>query len=397
MELLQPGMLWGMSAVVIPVVIHFWHQKKGRTLAWAATRWLREKDQQQQRGLKFDNLLLLLLRCLLILLLAFLLSQPVLTRFAESAAIQKIHLVQPDPLVVDNFRFELAEALKKGEAVFWSNAATERATDATQLPEQQAFSPTVLQTSVNNLLKDRSELHLYVLNNRQLAEVPFIRVPAGYQLHTIADSARRLVRRYLDETAGKKVFVDRANRLTTQPVLASDVRFESTPAHSGPLAVLLRYRDRAEEQTVAAALAALSDVYGLVWQLDRKSVPGKKYDWVLTDQAVTNPDPATLYVVSNTLKIPTVSNVIYVPESLSPQTGELARTGQLPEWLADILIRHFKLNPDGEPLRPDELKTVFVPTARPEKKQPESVRTGLLAVFVVLVGVERWMALKKNA
>ncbi len=69
MVFLQPVMFWGALAIVIPIIIHFWYQKKGETIAWAATQWLTDKTNLQHRGIRLDEVPLLLVRCLLIILL----------------------------------------------------------------------------------------------------------------------------------------------------------------------------------------------------------------------------------------------------------------------------------------------------------------------------------------
>jgi hypothetical protein len=38
-----PTLLWGLFGLAIPILIHFWHQKQGKRLDWAATQWLSEK------------------------------------------------------------------------------------------------------------------------------------------------------------------------------------------------------------------------------------------------------------------------------------------------------------------------------------------------------------------
>ena len=116
-------MLWGALAVAIPVAIHFWHRKQGKLLPWAATGWLEEKQQQQSRGLRLDDRWLLLVRCLLVVLLAVLLAQPVLPSLSKPPVVQPVHLVQPSAAVVDNFRFELSESLKRNERVVWATPA----------------------------------------------------------------------------------------------------------------------------------------------------------------------------------------------------------------------------------------------------------------------------------
>ena len=79
-----------------------------------------EKQQQQSRGLRLDNILLLIVRCLLLILLAILLAQPILNWFNRPPVIQKVHLVQPVQRLADNFKFELTDAQKKGEKVVWA-------------------------------------------------------------------------------------------------------------------------------------------------------------------------------------------------------------------------------------------------------------------------------------
>jgi hypothetical protein len=397
MEFIQPLFLWGMSAVVVPVVIHFWHQKRGKTLSWAATRWLQEKNQQQQRGIKLDNLLLLMLRCLVIIVLALLLSQPILTGLTKPAVVEKIHLVQPEKAVVDNYRFELEEAIRKGEAVYWINAATEATDKPAQLPDRRMFNTGLLQSSINTVSAKSSELHLYVLNNQQLADAPFIRVPTQFKLHTMVDTASRPVRSYLELPGSGNVFVNALNQLVSSPSLSKGVRFQDVPAQSGRLTALVDFRDKTERQTVLAALNALSDVYALGIQIDVKKEQKTGYDWVLTDQDVVAPASKTLYVVSGKLNIPRVPNVVYWEEKLTPQTAERVRTGQLPEQLGELLIRHFNLKPNSFPLSQTQLNTLFVTTEERREQQPENLRNGFLLVFIGLIGLERWMALRQNA
>ena len=63
-----PTLLWGLLGLAIPILIHFWHQKQGKRLDWAATQWLSEKNLQQARGIRLDNIWLLILRLAIVLL-----------------------------------------------------------------------------------------------------------------------------------------------------------------------------------------------------------------------------------------------------------------------------------------------------------------------------------------
>lgn len=399
MTFINPYLLGSTLAVAIPIIIHFWHQKRGTVIEWAAMQWLVEKNQQQQRGLKFDNLWLLLLRSLLVILLAVMLAHPVLDGLGKTKAAVPIHLVQPDALLVNTYRFELEQALKRGEPVYWTNAPYEPAATLA-LPTQTApFTALGLQSAINQVPQKEAKLHLYVVNTEKLADLPTIAVPTRFQLHTGIDSARA-PRPYLT-TKQANVFVNSAGRLTNAAVLPSTVRFASAPAHNGPLPVLLRLRDKAERQTVRAALDALTDVYKLDLTVAEQPLPDTRYDVVLTDVPPTAPSPETVYIMSGTAQPVLAPNIISVNTPFRPPS-DLVESGQLPEWLGERLVDHFGLSPTDKPLSQQQLNALFVPTKRAGGKPSDdassaAVHGGLLLVFVLLAGLERWLALTKNA
>ncbi len=397
MNFIEPILLWGALAVIIPIAIHFWHQKQGKPLPWAATQWLTEKQQQQSRGLRLDNILLLILRCLLLILLALLLAQPILNWFNQPPAIQKVHLVEPNPAVSANFRFELSEALKKDERVIWANETVEPVTDKLSLPEKTFFfNPLRLQTAINQIDKKNTELHLYVSTNPALAEVPVITVPPRFQLHTVVDSVSQ-PRAYLSVKNNRKLFINRAGKLISNPVLDPTLKFASAPVHSGPIRVLLSYRNGKENETVKAALAALTDVYGFDLMIDEKPTPNQFYNVLLTDKSPVRFSPQTLYIISGSVQQSTLPNVIFTDEVLTPQTSERVSTGQLPEWLGEQLVNFYGLDSNRLPLSQRDLRALFVPSTKPTTAQQAGIQNALLLLFIVLLLLERWLALTKNA
>ena len=76
-HLLQSIWMLAAAGIIIPLVIHFWNRKKGKTLQVGSISLLAESYKQQAKNVHLQELLLLLLRCTLILLVAFLLSNPV--------------------------------------------------------------------------------------------------------------------------------------------------------------------------------------------------------------------------------------------------------------------------------------------------------------------------------
>lgn len=397
MQFIEPFLLWGALAVAIPIAIHFWHQKRGKPLPWAATQWLTERDQQQSRGLKLDNIPLLLIRCLLLIVLAVLLSQLILTGLTNQQAVQRVHLIQPHPLITENFRFELDEAVKKGEKVYWINQKGEPFDESSLVRESVDFNPLTLQTAINKLPAETTELHLYVVNDQMLTTAPMITVPARFRLHTTIDLTTE-PRAFLALKAAKKLFVNRVGRLTAGAV-ADQTKLQATPAHSGSFRVLLDYRNPAEWQTVRAALTALSDVYGIAFMTDEKRMSSVAYDLIFTDRGPGNagPNPSTLYVVSEIEQPMAESNVLFTNESLTPQTSERVATGQLPEWIAEQLVRHYGLNPVRYPVAQRILTSRFAPAMTRSTHPQPLVQNALLLLFVGLVLLERALALTKNA
>lgn len=384
MTFIEPFLLWGALAVAIPIALHFWHQRRGKPLPWAATQWLTERNQQQSRGLRLDNRLLLLLRCLLLILLATLLAQPVLN-WLKKTETTRTHLVQPTALVTDNFRFELDEARKKDEQIVLMD---------------KTINPLTLQTAINKVSAEHTELHLYVVNSQALADVPAITVPAQFRLHTIADSSRK-PRPYAALNSRKQLYIDQSGRLVSTAAPDPTLSLQPTPVHSGPIRVLLAHSSVQERQTVRAALSALADVYGLTLIIDEKETTTAPYDWVLTDQPLSALEPArnpkTLYIVSGNERTSVTKNVVSTAEMLTPQTSERVANGQLPEWLGEQLIRHYGLTASQPPLSQQALNALFLPSTRPRQTQQANVQNALTLLFVVLLTVERGLALTKNA
>lgn len=76
MSFLAPGLLLGTLAVSIPLVLHFFYKARYRKQPWAAMSFLRTAIEQTSRRVRFQELILLLLRCAVLLLLAFGLARP---------------------------------------------------------------------------------------------------------------------------------------------------------------------------------------------------------------------------------------------------------------------------------------------------------------------------------
>ncbi len=75
-QLFNPIALFASAAVIIPVLIHLWNKRKGKTLKVGSISLLTENAKTVSRNIRITEWPLLLLRCLLIFLVAVLLAQP---------------------------------------------------------------------------------------------------------------------------------------------------------------------------------------------------------------------------------------------------------------------------------------------------------------------------------
>lgn len=92
-----------MAGILVPVIIHLWNQREGKTVKVGSIALLEESARQQARSLRLKDLLLLLLRCLLIVVLAFLLAAPVWQK-QRSAATEKGWLLMEKSGVKEAYR-----------------------------------------------------------------------------------------------------------------------------------------------------------------------------------------------------------------------------------------------------------------------------------------------------
>ncbi len=79
-EFVHPAFLWALPAVSLPVLIHLLNRLRYRRVAWAAMDHLMRAERQSRRRIRWQNLLVLLLRTAAVLLLILLFARPSVVR-----------------------------------------------------------------------------------------------------------------------------------------------------------------------------------------------------------------------------------------------------------------------------------------------------------------------------
>jgi hypothetical protein len=81
LEFVNPWLLWGALLGVVPVVIHFLQRRSWNEVDWGAMLFLQAAVKRRQRQSQVESLLLLSVRCLIPILAALALSQPIISGF----------------------------------------------------------------------------------------------------------------------------------------------------------------------------------------------------------------------------------------------------------------------------------------------------------------------------
>jgi hypothetical protein len=77
MQFLSPIWFFAVAAISIPLIIHLWNIKPGKTLKVGSISLITEASKSTKRSLKLLDILLLILRCLLLIIIATLLTGPI--------------------------------------------------------------------------------------------------------------------------------------------------------------------------------------------------------------------------------------------------------------------------------------------------------------------------------
>lgn len=105
MGFVNPAMLAGLALIAAPIIIHLLSRRRYRRIEWGATRFLLEAEKETRRRVRFEQWLLLALRCLAMGLLALLVARPFLQPSALAAliggrgAVARIIVIDDSPSV----------------------------------------------------------------------------------------------------------------------------------------------------------------------------------------------------------------------------------------------------------------------------------------------------------
>ena len=97
MSFLNPTYLWTLLGLALPILIHIWNKKEGKTLKVGSIKLLSETDSSQTSSIKINELVLLFIRLILISLVAFILVEPQFKWNTQNAEI--VYIIEPSLLL----------------------------------------------------------------------------------------------------------------------------------------------------------------------------------------------------------------------------------------------------------------------------------------------------------
>jgi hypothetical protein len=95
-QFLYPFGLLALIGLLIPLIIHLWNVKQGKTLKIGSISLLGESARSSSKSIKINDLLLFILRCLILICIALLLAQPYLPQKLDSKSKSGWILVRKD-------------------------------------------------------------------------------------------------------------------------------------------------------------------------------------------------------------------------------------------------------------------------------------------------------------
>jgi hypothetical protein len=158
MNFLHPAIAWaGLASVALPIVIHLLFRRRRVSVEWAAMELLREAVRRTNRRLKFEQWLVLALRCLTLLAAGLAIAVPVLDASTIGGEIRRLVVVVVDNGPASGLRggaeSELARVLDEVRAQLAERGARDRvAVVLASTPVALALAPTADAAAIEQAL-----------------------------------------------------------------------------------------------------------------------------------------------------------------------------------------------------------------------------------------------------
>ncbi|EAZ79703.1 BatA domain-containing protein [Algoriphagus machipongonensis] len=388
MEFLQPILLWGLLGLSIPVAIHLWNGKKGSQISWAAMAWLVEKENQSSKSIRLDQLFLLFLRLLMLVLLVLMLAKLIWKDWPMKQDYQTIHLVAPEKQIFEEFRFELEEAQKFGENVYWLLPGKQ---ELTEDPIDSDVSFLNIQKALNEIEGPIEVLHIYLPNSQNYVSDQKIVSPVEPIIHLGASSNKSSKEFLVSLDSGYVLKKSENGRLAA--FASEEIKDEKSISAKSSLLTHFIDLKESDQQAIKAALASISEVMKITIV---EVANADSANLIFSNALIKENDPDKLAFVLNQQEFEQVNQVKVIPENLNFENSEQVKKGQLPEYFMREIAMFFGFEPNDAKISLAQLEQHFIVNPKKGDGEKSQLVILLMGLFLLTFSVERYWSNKKG-
>ena len=231
LQLLQPIWLWASAGIIIPVLLHLWHTKQGKTQKVGSIVFMQESLKKQTASFKITEWLLLVLRCLVIVLLSLLLATPQWHRASQNSdkkgwiVVEKANFIE----TYQYFKPIIDSLLQKNYELhsFSATFETIKLKDSLQI-QSDTINEATSNWQLAKLLDEKatSYLPVYLFTNNKLQNFtgnkqPNVRLVKWFTYSPVNTSEALLSNAY--ETAGDSIKIVTKHSNTTSTYFTSEI------------------------------------------------------------------------------------------------------------------------------------------------------------------------------
>jgi len=381
MTWIQPIFFLGLIGLIVPIFIHLWNGRKGKIIYRAATAWLNPQESQSSRSVKLDNLLLLIVRILFLVILVLFFVGLWLENLETENSPKVVHLISPERQVEAEFRFELEQALERGDEVYWINNGLEEY-DLGSSPNE-SLSDSWLKKALEDLPFDVDSVHIYLSQKTSLLENKFWgpKIPILHWAQASSEKDYPII----IQIEGNQFLEISENGILKLP--AGDY----PKARNWP-EITYHFEDVGENQksSFLAAFEALKEVHGFSFQEKEEA------ELIFTNRPPNNPKPDVLYFVNGNFPSSKFNAASFEFDKVSNPLEWVIDKGALPEVILSKYLEFKKVIPDSYRLSNSQIQAKFVQIPDSKASLVPNSSEMLLILAVILFGLERHLSFREN-
>lgn len=375
MGFLAPYMFWGLLALSVPLLIHLWNGRKGEKVYWAAFRFLEENDNKPIRHIRLEQWMLMLLRMLLILLLVLVMVQVFLGFLEKEREVQTVHLVEPNQELLSEFKFELNQAIERGEKVILLNAildAIERDNSNIAFENEKMHLYDGLQKYSNHKLKiyltgfDRSfDFPKYLVEDEP--EI-FLSEFATYQSEQNAIKVGQDSFLLVDDN--NELLVNEINPSTVDRVVEKDFK------------VAIQIDQSSVKKSIVSSLKAIEEVYKLNFEIREEG----EVDMLFTDNLQEVKSDRMIFDLSGEWIHGQYPNVYFLQNA---HEKRLSAKQQLPTEILRAILDFYGISGNAIKLDQEAIEQKFIvknpnsPSLQTQKANMQEILWGMLLLVLI--------------